>query len=389
MDFHLTDEQKMIKKTAQEIGKDFGPEYWREKEENGEFGKDFWRTLGKIGITGIHIPEEYGGAGMGMMEVATAVEELCAGGCGGAGAWYLLIKSILPGIPIVRYGDEEQKEKWLPKIAKGEKEFCFGLTEPEAGSNSLNVSTFAEKDEDEYIVNGEKIFISESDRADAILLVTRTSKPDEVESRTEGLTIFITEMSEDNMEIQPIPKHGFNYSKTCELYIDDLRVSEDDVLGKEGGGWYQLLSSLNPERITAAFTACGIGKLAMDHAVEYAKNRKVFDVPIGSHQGIQFPLAKSRARIETASLMGKKAAWMFDQGEKCGPECNTAKVAATNAGIEAVYHSMQTFGGYGYAKEYDVERWWREINLTRLAPVTQQMAYNYIATQVLGLPRSY
>lgn len=390
MDFELTEEQKMVKKTSKEIAADFEPEYWREKEEEGEFASAFWDTLGEVGFTGLPLPEEYGGGGMGILETIIAMEELCANNCGIAGMWYLCVTTVFGGLPIAKYGTEEQKEKYLPGIASGDTEWCMGLTEPNAGTNSLNINTFAEKDGDEYVINGEKIFISGAVRADGITLVTRTSKLEDVDKRTDGLTLFATEFDEDAIEVQKIPKHGINYTNTCELYIDDLRVHEDDILGEKGQGWWHLVNDiLNPERMSFGAGAEGIGRLAINSAVDYAKDREVFGIPIGSHQGISFPLAKSYSKIKTASLLNKKAAWKHDRGENCGPECNTAKCVAVNAGIEAVYNAMQTFGGYGYAKEYDVERWWREVNLIRLAPVTQQMAYNYVAHHVLGLPRSY
>jgi len=276
----------------------------------------------------------------------------------------------------------------LPKIAKG-MEFCLALTEPDAGTNTLNTKTMAVKDGNEYRINGQKMFISGADRAKGALLVTRTTPLEKVPKRTLGLSLFLVDLPNPAVEILPIEKHGINYSKTFEVYISDLRVSEENLLGEADKGWYLVLDTLNPERMSFSAAACGIGLLAIKKAVEYAKERKVFDVPIGSHQAIQFPLAEAKAKIEAARLLNYKAAWRYDKGQDCGAEANMAKVAAVEAGIEAVYHAMQTLGGYGYAVEYDVERWWREVNLIRLAPVTHQMALAFIGQHVLGLPKSY
>jgi acyl-CoA dehydrogenase len=239
------------------------------------------------------------------------------------------------------------------------------------------------------VVNGQKMFISGADRAKGMLLVTRTTPVDKVAKRTLGLSLFVVDLPNPAVEIIPIEKHGINYSKTFEMYISDLRVSKECLLGEVDKGWYFVLDTLNPERMSFSAAACGIGLLAIKKAVDYAKERRVFDAPIGSHQAVQFPLADAKAKIEAARLLNYKAAWLYDKGQECGAEANMAKVAAVEAGIGAVYHAMQTFGGYGYAVEYDVERWWREVNLIRLAPVTHQMALAFIGQHVLGLPKSY
>ncbi|MEM2148137.1 MAG: acyl-CoA dehydrogenase family protein [Candidatus Bathyarchaeia archaeon] len=388
MDFELTAEQKMIVETAAEIARDFGPEYWREKDKKHEFPEDFWKSLVDAGFPGILIPEGYGGGGMGMFEMLLAMETLVSEGCGLAGEWFLCLSSIFGGASITKHGNETQKEKYLPKIAKG-MEFCLALTEPDAGTNTLNIKTTAVKNGDEYIINGQKIFISGADRAKGTVLVTRTTPVDKAPKKTLGLTLFIVDLPNPAIEIIPIEKHGINYSKTFEFYINDLHVSKENVLGEVDKGWYLLLDTLNPERMSFSAAACGLGLLAIKKAVEYAKERKVFDAPIGAHQAIQFPLAEAKSKIEAARLLNYKAAWLYDRGQECGAEANMAKVAAVEAGTEAVYHAMQAFGGYGYAVEYDVERWWREINLIRLAPVTHQMALAFIGQHVLGLPKSY
>jgi len=388
LDFELTAEQKMIVQTAADIAHDFGPEYWREKDKKHEFPEDFWKSLIEAGFTGIVVPEKYGGGGLGMFEMVLAMETLVSEGCGLAGEWFLCLSSVFGGLSISKHGNEAQKEKYLPQIAKG-LEFCLALTEPDAGTNTLNVKTMAVKDGDSYRVSGQKMFISGADRAKGALLVTRTTPLDKVAKRTLGLSLFVVDLPDPAVEIIPIEKHGINYSKTFEMYIENLRVPAENLLGEVDKGWYSVLDTLNPERMSFSAASCGLGLLAIGKAVDYAKERKVFDAPIGSYQGLQFPLADAKAKIEAARLLNYKAAVLYDKGLECGADCNMAKVAAVDAGIQAVYHAMQTFGGYGYAVEYDVERWWREINLVRLAPVTHQMALAFIGQHVLGLPKSY
>ncbi len=392
MEFSMSDEQRMIADTAREIAEDFPPEYWREKEEKQEFAEEFWRAISDAGFVGIIIPEEYGGAGMGMIELLIAMEELAANGCGMAGVWYLVLTEVFGALSIVKHGTEKQKEKYLPKIAKGKLEFCMALTEPDAGTNTLNIKTTAKKDGDEWVINGNKIFISGADRAGGMLIVARTTPKEKAPRRTYGISLFLVELPNPAIRINPIPKHGINYSKTCEVSFNDLRLPEDSLIPPQDEGWYLILDILNPERMSFTTAAIGISKLAINKAIEYSKHRRVFVDPIGSYQALQFPLAESYAMLEAAKLMNFKAAWLFDNNvnyREVGSFANMAKVVAVEAGIKAVYWAMQIFGGYGYTKEYDVERWWREINLIRLAPVTQQMALAYIGEHILGMPKSY
>ncbi|WP_456370293.1 acyl-CoA dehydrogenase family protein [Geoglobus sp.] len=382
----------MIADAAKDIARDFPPEYWREKDEKGEFAEEFWRAISKAGFLGIVIPEEYGGAGMGVTELLIAMEELAANGCGMGGVWYLVLTEVFGALSIVRHGTEEQKEKYLPKIAKGELEFAMALTEPDAGTNTLNIRTRAVKDGDEWVINGNKIFISGADRAKGMLIIARTTPKEEAPKKTYGISLFLADLPNPAVKVNPIPKHGINYSKTCEVSFNNLRLPEDALMPPQDEGWYMILDTLNPERMSFAAAAIGISRLAISKAVEYSKQRKVFDDPIGSYQGLQFPIAEAYATLECAKLMNLKAAWLFDNNasyKEIGEASNMAKVVAVEAGIRAVYWAMQTFGGYGYTREYDVERWWREINLIRLAPVTQQMALNYIGEHVLGMPKSY
>jgi len=393
MDFNFTEEQKMIANTAREIAKNFPPEYWREKDLKEEFGEEFYKAIGEAGFTGMVIPEKYGGAGKGVTDLLIAMEELAANGCGMAGIWYLVITEDFGGISIVRHGTEAQKEKYLPGIASGDIEFCMGLTEPDAGTNTLNTKTRAQKVDDGWIINGNKTWISGADRAKGMMLITRTTPKEKAPRKTFGLSLFLIDLPNPAVNVTSIPKHGINYSHSCDIGIDDLKVSEDALMPPLDGGWHSLLDTLNIERMSFTTAAVGIARLAMSKAIDYSKDRKVFgDMPIGSYQGLQFNLAEAYAGIEAARLLNFKASTLYDNGAsiaEVGKIVNPAKVLAVESGIKAVYWAMQTFGGYGYAREYDVERWWREINLIRLAPVSQQMALSYVGEHILGMPRSY
>ena len=381
-------ERSMISATATEIATEFDPEYWREKEQNGEFAGDFWDELGEAGFHGLLVPEAYGGAGMGMAELGLAMETLCAEGCGMAGTWYLVLTAGMATVGIDGHGTDEQRERHLPDIAAGDRNVSIGITEPEAGTNTLDVATRAERDGDEYVLDGRKVWITFADRADEMILVTRTTPREAADRDTDGITLFVVDMDSPGIDVSPIEKHAMNYSTSCEVFLDGVRVPEANVLGDVDDGWWTLVDMLNPERIGFAAAATGIGKLAANAAIGYANDREVFGEPIGAHQAVSFPIAKPYARMEAAAQMRRKAERRYDRGEPCGYEANVAKATAVEAGIETVKQSMQAFGGWGYAVEYDVERWWREINLTRLAPVTQQMAYNHIS-QEIGFPKSY
>ena len=393
MNFDLTPEQKMIASTAKEIAKQFGPEYWREKEEKQEFAGEFWKVISEAGFTGIVIPEEYGGAGRGITELLIAMEELVANGCGLGGAWYLILSEIFGALSISKHGTDQQKEKYLPGIALGELECCLGLTEPDAGSNTLNLKTTAQKRADRWLINGSKTFISGADRARVMVIATRTTPKDKAPKKVLGLSLFLADLPSPAIEVSPISKHGINYSHSCQVGINELELPEEALMPPLDQGWYSLLGMLNTERMSFTAAALGLARLSISKAIEYSKQRKVFDdAPIGRYQALQVPLSEAYASLEAARLMNFKAATLWenqaDLGE-IGAAANMAKVVAVENAIKAVYWAMQVFGGYGYANEYHVERWWREVNLIRLAPVTQQMALNYIGEHVLGMPRSY
>jgi len=391
VDFEETEEERMIAETSREIAGEFGPDYWREHEEEEKFGQEFWDTLVNNNFTGVIIPEEYGGEGMGMLELEIAMDEMASNGCGMAPIWYLCVQEVFCSNPISRLGTEEQKEKYLPKLAKG-MEGCMALTEPDAGSNTLNTKTLAVEDDNGYIINGQKMFISNVDRSSMMLLVTRTTPKEEVKRKSEGLTLFLVDLPDESVSWEAMPKHGINYSHTCTVHIDDLIISEDSILGgngRIGKGWQDLVEVLNPERISFGTAGVGIGTCALKYAVEYANTRDVFGDPIGSYQGLQFPMAASFAKLECARLMNRRAAWLLDHGKPYVADANLGKYMSVEAGMEACYNAMQALGGYGYAKEQHVERWWREMQLCRLAPVTNQMSLAYIGEHIMGMPKSF
>ena len=393
MDFSFTEEQKMIANTAKEIAKDFPPSYWREKDAKEEFCDDFYKTISEAGFMGLMIPEEYGGSGRGITEMIIAMEELTANGCGFPGMMCLLTGAVFGALGIVRHGTEEQKRKYLPGIASGKIECCMALTEPDAGSNTLNTQTRARKVDGGWIINGDKIWASGADRAQLMFLITRTTPLEKAPKKTFGLSLFAVDTPNPAIMVNPLAKHGINYIHSGEVGIMDLKVPEDALIPPVDHGWYSLLDTLDTERMSITAGAIGLARLSISKAVDYSKERKVFgDRPIGSYQGLQFPLAEAYAGIETAKLMNFKAATLWDSGAsltEVGDAANMAKHVALESGIKGVYWAMQTLGGQGYAKDNHIERWWREINLLRIGPITQQMTLCYIGEHILGMPRSY
>jgi acyl-CoA dehydrogenase len=392
MSFELNDDQRQIIQTASKIGEKYGPEYWYEKEENHEFPQEFLDAFAEAGFIGLGVPEQYGGVGAGLMDQVLAFEAMASNGGGLGPVAACLLGAIFGCSAVVKLGTEEQKEKYLPDLIKGNKLTCLGLTEPNAGSDTLNISTFARKEGEEYVISGQKIFISLFAEAQHMLLITRTTKKEDAPKRAFGITLFFVDLPNDAIQYTSIPKHAVNYFKTYELGIDALRVPASCMLGDENMGWYQVLEVLNPERIYGAVGAVGIGRLAIRKAVEYANQREVFGKMISSNQAIQHPFAAAYAKLECAWLMVLNAAQIYDRGgsiKEVGDATTMAKYAAVDAGVEAVHHAMLTLGGYGFTKEYHIERWWREMQLVRLAPVTQHLTLNYIGQHILGMPRSY
>lgn len=295
--------------------------------------------------------------------------------------------------PVVVFGSEEMKKETLPRIVSGDLHVCFGVTEPGAGLDTSRITTFAKRDGDSYLVNGRKVWISKALESEKILLLTRTESREDVEKRggkpTDGLSLFLTDLDRDHVEIRPINKMGRNAVSSNELFIDDLRVPAEHLIGEEGKGFKYILHGLNPERMLIAAEALGIGRVALDRAVKYANERVVFDRPIGMNQGIQFPLADSLARLDAAELILRKATWLYDNGKPCGREANMAKYLCADAGFGAADRALQTHGGMGYSEEYNISRFFRESRLMKIAPVSQEMILNFLSANVLGLPKSY
>ncbi|MFC0249780.1 acyl-CoA dehydrogenase family protein [Citricoccus parietis] len=388
MDFELTDDQQTIKDAVAELASRFDHQYWMDKDLNKEFPTEFYEAFAEGGWLGLTIPEEFGGHGMGITEASLLLQEVAASGAGMNGASSMHL-SIFGMHPVVVHGTEKMKQENLPRIAAGDLHVCFGVTEPGAGLDTTQITTFARKDGSDYVVNGRKVWISKAVESEKILLLTRTTKAEDVQKKTDGMTLFFTDLDRAHIDVQPIKKMGRNAVTSNELFIDDLRIPEEDRIGEEGKGFTYLLDGLNPERMLVAAEALGIGYAALKAATQYGNDRVVFKRPIGKNQGIQFPLADSLARLEAAELMLRKATWLYDHGKQCGKEANMAKYLCADAGFDAADRALQTHGGMGYSEEYPVARYFREARLTRIAPISQEMILNYLGSHVLGLPRSY
>ncbi|MGY2084142.1 acyl-CoA dehydrogenase family protein [Blastococcus sp. SYSU DS0539] len=388
MDFELTDDQQTIRAAVRELAARFDDRYWMERDQQHEFPTDFYDAVAEGGWLGITIPEEYGGSGYGITEASLLLEEVAASGAGMNGASSIHM-SIFGMHPVLLHGSEAMKRENLPRIADGELHVCFGVTEPGAGLDTTRITTFARRDGSDYVVNGRKVWISKAVESQKILLLTRSARYEDSPRKTDGLTLFLTDLDPDHVAIRPIPKMGRNAVTSNELFIDDLRIPEEHRVGEEGQGFTYLLDGLNPERCLIAAEALGIGRAALARAVRYAGEREVFGRPIGMNQGIQFPLADSLARLDAAELVLRKATWRYDAGLPCGREANTAKYLCADAGFDAADRALQAHGGMGYSEEYHVARYFREARLTRIAPISQEMVLNYLGSHVLGLPRSY
>jgi acyl-CoA dehydrogenase len=388
VDFEPTEDQAIIRKAVAELAARFDDQYWMERDLAHEFPAEFYQAFAEAGWLGITTPEKYGGHGFGITEASIVIEEIAASG-GGMNAASSVHLSIFGLHPVIVHGSEELKQRNLPRIVTGDLHACFGVTEPGAGLDTTRITTFARRDGDHYVVNGRKVWISKAQESEKILLLTRTTRFDEVAKKTDGLTLFFTDLDRDHVDIRPIQKMGRNAVSSNELFIDDLRIPVADRVGEEGEGFRYLLDGLNPERMLVAAEALGLGRAALRRAVKYAGEREVFGRPIGMNQGLQFPLADSLARLDAAELALRKATWLYDRGQPCGREANTAKYLCADAGFDAADRALQTHGGMGYAEEYHVARYFREARLLRIAPISQEMVLNYLGSHVLGLPRSY
>ena len=388
MNFELTEDQQLIRSSVAELAAKFDDHYWMQKDQAHEFPQEFYDAIAGGGWLGMTIPEQYGGHGLGITEATILAEEVARSG-GGMNAASSIHMSIFGMQPVVVFGSDEMKAETLPRIVNGDLHVCFGVTEPTAGLDTSRITTFAKKDGDDYVVNGRKVWISKALESEKILLLTRTTPRDEAAKPTDGLTLFLTDLNRDHVEIRPITKMGRNAVSSNELFIDDLRIPAAHRIGDEGKGFSYILHGLNPERMLIAAEALGIGRVALDRAVKYANERVVFDRPIGMNQGIQFPLADSLARLDAAELILRKATWLYDNGKSCGREANMAKYLCADAGFDAADRALQTHGGMGYSEEYNISRFFRESRLMKIAPVSQEMILNFLGANVLGLPKSY
>ncbi|MGW0894312.1 acyl-CoA dehydrogenase family protein [Saccharopolyspora sp. NPDC002578] len=384
----MTEDQATIRKAVAELAGKFSDQYWLEKDAAHEFPAEFYDAFARGGWLGITTPEEFGGHGYGITEASLLLEEVSASG-GGMNAASSMHLSIFGMHPVIVHGSEELKRRNLPRIVNGDLHVCFGVTEPEAGLDTTKITTFARRDGDHYVVNGRKVWISKAQESEKVLLLTRTTKFEDAKKKTDGLTLFFTELDRDHVDIRPIDKMGRNAVSSNELFIDDLRIPVEDRVGEEGQGFKYILDGLNPERMLVAAEALGLGRAALRKAVQYGNEREVFGRPIGMNQGLQFPLADSLARLDAAELALRKATWLYDNGKPCGREANTAKYLCADAGFQAADRALQTHGGMGYSEEYHVSRYFREARLLRIAPLSQEMVLNYLGSHVLGLPRSY
>ncbi|WOC13234.1 acyl-CoA dehydrogenase family protein [Gordonia sp. MP11Mi] len=388
MDFELTEDQITIRDAVAELAAKFDDQYWQEKDEKHEFPTEFYNAFAEGGWLGITTPEEYGGHGYGITEASLLLEQVAASGAGMNGASSMHL-SIFGMHPVIVHGSAELKQRTLPRIVSGDLHVCFGVTEPGAGLDTTKITTFAKREGDKYTVNGRKVWISKAVESEKILLLTRTQKVDESPRKTDGMTLFLTDLDRSKIDIRPIKKMGRNAVTSNELFIDNLEIPVEDRVGEEGKGFTYILDGLNPERMLVAAEALGIGRAAMRAGVRYGNEREVFGRQIGKNQGIQFPLADSLARLDAAELMLRNATWLYDNGRPCGREANTAKYLCADAGFDAADRALQTHGGMGYSEEYNVARYFREARLTRIAPISQEMILNYLGSHVLGLPRSY
>lgn len=389
MDFELTDDQQSIQRAVADLAATFDDDYWAEKDQKHEFPWEFYKAFADAGWVGIAVPEEFGGAGLGIFEASLMMQAIAASG-GGQSAASAIHMSIFGMHPVIKHGSAEMKQAALPRIVDGGLHVCFGVTEPNAGSDTPRIQTFAKRDGDGgYVVNGRKVWISKALESEKILLLTRTTKLEDSAKKTEGMTLFFTDLDRDHVEIRPIRKLGRHAVDSNELFIDDLRIPESDRVGEEGQGFKYLLDGLNPERVLVAVEAAGVGYAALRRAVSYGNERVVFGRPVGKNQGLSFPLADALTNLDAAVLMARKAAWLYDNGKPCGREANMAKYLCSNAAFAAADRAVQIHGGFGYAAEYHVERYFRESRLARIAPISNEMVLNYVAEHVMGLPRSY
>lgn len=388
MNFEETPDQQHIVEAVTRVCERFDDEYWLARDREKRFPEDFYRAMASGGWLGIAMPQEYGGSGMGITEAAIMMQAIARSGAGFSGASAVHM-NIFGLNPVVVFGSEEQKSRMLPPLIEGKERACFAVTEPDTGLNTTRLKTKAEKKGKQYIVSGQKVWISTAQVAEKMLLLARTTPVEQCARGEHGLSLFYTSLDRRYVEVREIDKMGRHAVDSNQVFFDALPVPEQDRIGDEGRGFEYILHGLNPERILIAAESVGLGRCALARAAGYANERVVFDRPIGKNQAIQHPLAANWMNLEAADLMVRKAAWLYDYGKACGAEANSAKYLAGEACFDACQQAVMTLGGYGYAQEYHVERYLREALIGRIAPVSPHLILCYIAERVLGLPRSY
>jgi acyl-CoA dehydrogenase len=389
MDFSFSAEQQAIRDAVARICVKYDDAYWLKHDREGGFPDDFVADIADGGWLGVAMPEAYGGSGLGVTEAAIVAQTIAQSGACLSGASAIHINLFGP-MPVVVFGTDAQKEKNLPPLIAGRDRCCFGVTEPDAGLNTTAISTRAERDGDHYVVHGRKMWTSTAQTANKILLLARTTPKDQCRKATEGLSLFYTDLDRGGAtEVREIEKMGRKAVDSNAVFFDGLRIPKGDLIGEEGKGFHYLLHGLNPERVLIGAEAVGVGRIALSRATDYAREREVFGRPIGKNQAIQHPLAKCWAELEAANLMVFKAAALYDSGANCGAEANAGKYLAAEAGFHACETAVMTHGGMGYAKEFHVERYLREIMIARIAPVSRELILSFIAERVLDLPKSY
>jgi alkylation response protein AidB-like acyl-CoA dehydrogenase len=385
MDFTETDEQRALRAAVADLARKYGYGYYTAKTRSGERQTELWQEAGKLGFIGVNLPEQYGGGGAGMYELAIVLEELAAAGCG---LLMLVVSPAICGTIIARFGTDAQKEHWLPRLASGSAIMAFGITEPDAGSNSHKLTTVAERDGDTWVLSGRKIYISGVDEADAVLIVARST-----DAKTGKLrpALFAVPTDAPGFSYRPLEMDVAMPEQQFLLFLDDVRLPADALIGEQDAALMQLFAGLNPERIMAAASAVGTARFALDRAVSYARERTVWSTPIGAHQGLAHPLAQVKIELELARLMMQKAATLYDSGDDmaAGEAANMAKYAAAEAAVRTVDQAMQTLGGSGVTAEYGLAGLLANVRVTRVAPVSREMILNYVAQHSLGLPKSY
>jgi acyl-CoA dehydrogenase len=379
---------RAIREGVRAVVTKFDDDYWLARDDDGVFPHEFHQAMAEAGWLGITMPSEYGGAGLGVTEAAIMMHEVASHGGGMTAASSVHVNLFGPH-PILVFGTPEQKQRWTPRLIAGEDQVAFGFTEPDAGLNTTRIKTSAVKVDGGYLVNGQKVWTSTAQVANKLMLLARTTPYEACARPTDGISIFYTDLDRAKIEVRRIPKMGRKAVDSNQVFIDGLFVPDEDLIGEAGKGFSYILHSLNPERILIAAEAIGIGQDALRRATRYARERVVFDRPIGQNQAIQHPLAERWMYLESAWLMAMRAAELYDAGQPCGAEANSAKFLSARAGHDACWQAIATHGGYGYAREYHVERLYREVAITRLAPITEQLILSFIAERVLDLPKSY